>query len=62
LGRKTVIYKPFSDKFDCLPKAATLSSQPKHPPEKKYLGQLREASFSTALDLALWLSSRAASG
>jgi hypothetical protein len=56
LGRNTIVYKPFSDKFYCLPKAT------KHPwpsnrknSNESYLQQLQEASFLKAMDLANWL-------
>jgi hypothetical protein len=58
MGRKTLVYRPFSDKFNCMPRpSATFFRYPLRPP-LSFLEQLQEASFSRAVKLAIWLSHR----
>lgn len=57
LGRKTIVYKPFSDKFHCIPQPTRISGARRAKASNlSYLEQLREASFLKAMDLADWLS------
>lgn len=58
MGRKTLLYRPFSDKFQCMPKPKVdfFRSSLRH--KLNFLEQLRESSFSRALDSALWLANQ----
>jgi hypothetical protein len=56
MGRKTLVYRPFSDKFNCMPRPSSAFSSWTLRPQLKFLEQQREASFSRALELAIWLT------
>jgi hypothetical protein len=58
MDRKTLVYRPFSDKFNCMPKPQAAYFERSQRPPLEFLEQLREASFSKALELDTWIANQ----